>query len=80
LPRETRPTLRGSRRALRRVSSLVKGFETLRRAGYQPELAYFEVMHELKLIVEPPMYRAVSTHALLVSDTAEYGDYGSGPK
>ena len=63
------------------VSSLVKtGFETLVEAGYQPEIAYFEVMHELKLIVDL-MYRGglgFMRHS--ISDTAEYGDYVSGPK
>ncbi|MBV9100600.1 MAG: ketol-acid reductoisomerase [Candidatus Dormibacteraeota bacterium] len=63
------------------VSSLVKaGFETLVAAGYQPELAYFEVMHELKLIVDL-MYRGgLSYMRYSVSDTAEYGDYVSGPR
>ena len=63
------------------VSSLVKtGFETLVEAGYQPELAYFEVMHELKLIVDL-MYRGgLGFMRYSVSDTAEYGDYVSGPR
>ena len=63
------------------VSSLVKtGFETLVEAGYQPELAYFEVMHELKLIVDL-MYRGgLDFMRYSVSDTAEYGDYVSGPR
>ncbi|MGH7777957.1 MAG: ketol-acid reductoisomerase [Candidatus Dormibacterales bacterium] len=63
------------------VTSLVKaGFETLVEAGYQPEIAYFECLHELKLIVDL-MYRgglAFMRHS--VSDTAEYGDYTSGPR
>src|SRR5207247_3531818 len=63
------------------VSSLVKtGFETLVEAGYQPELAYFEVLHELKLIVDL-MYRgglAYMRHS--ISDTAEWGDYVAGPR
>jgi len=63
------------------VSSLVKtGFETLVEAGYQPEIAYFEVLHELKLIVDL-MYRGglgFMRHS--ISDTAEYGDYVSGPR
>ncbi|HEX6488871.1 MAG TPA: ketol-acid reductoisomerase [Candidatus Dormibacteraeota bacterium] len=63
------------------VSQLVKtGFETLVEAGYQPELAYFEVLHELKLIVDL-MYRgglAFMRHS--ISDTAEFGDYVSGPR
>ena len=63
------------------VSNLVKnGFETLVAAGYQPELAYFEVMHELKLIVDL-MYRGgLNFMRFSVSDTAEYGDYMSGPR
>ncbi len=63
------------------VSSLVKtGFETLVEAGYQPEVAYFEVLHELKLIVDL-MYRGgLGFMRYSVSDTAEYGDYVSGPR
>ncbi|HEV2139583.1 MAG TPA: ketol-acid reductoisomerase, partial [Candidatus Dormibacteraeota bacterium] len=63
------------------VSSLVKtGFETLVEAGYQPERAYFEVLHELKLIVDL-MYRGgLGFMRYSVSDTAEYGDYVSGPR
>ena len=56
------------------------GFETLTEAGYQPEVAYFECMHELKLIVDL-MYRgglAYMRHS--ISDTAEYGDYIAGPR
>ena len=63
------------------VSSLVKaGFATLVDAGYQPELAYFEVMHELKLIVDLMYQGGLSYMRYSVSDTAEYGDYTSGPK
>ncbi len=63
------------------VSALVKaGFETLTRAGYQPELAYFECMHELKLIVDL-MYRGGLNYMRhSVSDTAEWGDYTAGPR
>ncbi len=63
------------------VSHLVKaGFETLVEAGYQPELAYFEVLHELKLIVDL-MYRGgLNYMRYSISDTAEYGDYESGPR
>jgi ketol-acid reductoisomerase len=63
------------------TSSLVKaGFATLVEAGYQPELAYFEVLHELKLIVDL-MYRGgLDFMRFSVSDTAEYGDYVSGPR
>jgi ketol-acid reductoisomerase len=63
------------------TSALVKaGFEVLTEAGYQPELAYFEVLHELKLIVDL-MYRGgleYMRHS--ISDTAEWGDYVSGPR
>jgi len=63
------------------VSALVKSaFETLTAAGYQPEVAYFECLHELKLIVDL-MYRGgLSYMRYSVSDTAEYGDYVSGPR
>ena len=63
------------------VSALVKAaFETLVEAGYQPELAYFETMHELKLIVDL-MYRCgLNYMRFSVSDTAEFGDYVSGPR
>jgi ketol-acid reductoisomerase len=63
------------------VSALVKaGFDTLVQAGYQPELAYFECMHELKLIVDL-MYRGGLNYMRhSVSDTAEYGDYIAGPR
>jgi ketol-acid reductoisomerase len=63
------------------VSALVKaGFETLVEAGYQPEVAYFECMHELKLIVDL-MYRGgINYMRYSVSDTAEHGDYTGGPK
>jgi ketol-acid reductoisomerase len=63
------------------VSALVKAaFETLVEAGYQPELAYFETMHELKLIVDL-MYRGgLNFMRFSVSETAEFGDYVSGPR
>jgi len=63
------------------VSALVKaGFETLVEAGYQPEIAYFECMHELKLIVDL-MYRGGLNYMRhSVSDTAEHGDYTGGPR
>jgi len=63
------------------VSALIKaGFETLVEAGYQPEIAYFECMHELKLIVDL-MYRGgLNYMRYSVSDTAEYGDYTGGPQ
>ena len=63
------------------VSELVKaGFETLVEAGYQPEMAYFECLHELKLIVDL-MYRGgLNYMRYSVSDTAEHGDYTGGPR
>jgi ketol-acid reductoisomerase len=63
------------------VSALVKaGFETLVNAGYQPEIAYFECLHELKLIVDL-MYRGgLAYMRYSISDTAEYGDYTAGPR
>ena len=61
------------------VSSLVKaGFETLVEAGYQPEVAYFECMHELKLIVDLFYQGGLNYMRYSVSDTAEYGDYHAG--
>jgi ketol-acid reductoisomerase len=63
------------------VSALVKmGFETLVEAGYQPELAYFECMHELKLIVDLMYQGGLNYMRYSISDTAEFGDYVSGPK
>src|SRR3954469_7548189 len=62
------------------VSALVKaGFETLVEAGYQPEIAYFECMHELKLIVDLMYQGGLNYMRYSVSDTAEYGDYVAGP-
>jgi len=63
------------------VSELVmKGFETLIEAGYQPEVAYFECLHELKLIVDLMYEGGIAKQRWSVSDTAEYGDYVSGPR
>jgi ketol-acid reductoisomerase len=63
------------------VSQLVmKGFETLTEAGYQPEIAYFECLHELKLIVDLMYEGGIAKQRWSVSDTAEYGDYVSGPR
>lgn len=63
------------------VSALVKaGFETLVEAGYQPEVAYFECMHELKLIVDLFYQGGLSYMRYSVSDTAEWGDYIAGPR
>ena len=55
-------------------------FETLTEAGYQPEIAYFEVLHELKLIVDLMWEGGIAKQRWSVSDTAEYGDYVSGPR
>lgn len=63
------------------VSALVKAaFETLVEAGYQPEIAYFECMHELKLIVDLMYEGGLAYMRYSVSDTAEYGDYTRGPR
>jgi len=63
------------------VSALVKtAFETLVEAGYQPEVAYFECMHELKLIVDLFYVGGMKYMRYSVSDTAEYGDYSRGPR
>lgn len=63
------------------VSALVKaGFETLVEAGYQPEMAYFECMHELKLIVDLFYQGGLNYMRYSVSNTAEYGDYTRGPR
>ena len=63
------------------VSALVKaGFETLVEAGYRPEMAYFECMHELKLIVDLMYQGGLNYMRYSVSDTAEYGDYVAGPR
>lgn len=63
------------------VSALVKaGFETLVEAGYQPEIAYFECLHELKLIVDLIYRGGLNYMRYSVSDTAEYGDYTGGPQ
>ncbi len=79
---ETDPLLGERRRCLcGGVTALIKaGFDTLVDAGYAPELAYFECMHELKLIVDL-MYRGgLSFMRYSISDTAEYGDYTRGPR
>jgi len=63
------------------VSALVKaGFETLVEAGYQPEMAFFECMHELKLIVDLFYQGGLNYMRYSVSNTAEYGDYTRGPR
>jgi ketol-acid reductoisomerase len=63
------------------VSALIKaGFETLVEAGYQPEVAYFECLHEMKLIVDLMYQGGLAYMRYSVSDTAEYGDYSRGPR
>jgi ketol-acid reductoisomerase len=63
------------------VTALVKAaFETLLAAGYQPEIAYFECMHELKLLVDLMHEGGMTYMRYSISDTAEYGDYTRGPK
>ncbi|MDQ7992681.1 MAG: ketol-acid reductoisomerase [Propionicimonas sp.] len=63
------------------MSALVEaGFEVLTEAGYQPEVAYFECLHELKLIVDLMYEGGIAKQRWSVSDTAEYGDYVSGPR
>jgi len=63
------------------LSELIKaGFETLVEAGYQPEMAYFECMHEVKLIVDLFYQGGLNYMRYSVSNTAEYGDYSSGPR
>jgi len=59
---------------------IMYGFETLTEAGYKPEVAYFEVLHELKLIVDLMVEGGIAKQRWSVSDTAEYGDYVSGPR
>ena len=63
------------------VSELIRaGFETLVEAGYAPEIAYFECLHELKLIVDLIQEGGLGYMRYSVSDTAEYGDYTRGPR
>jgi ketol-acid reductoisomerase len=63
------------------VSNLIEaGFDTLVKAGYQPEIAYFECLHELKLIVDLIYEGGLEYMRYSVSDTAEFGDYSAGPK
>jgi ketol-acid reductoisomerase len=63
------------------LSELIKaGFETLVEAGYQPEAAYFECLHEMKLIVDLIYEGGLSYMRYSISDTAEWGDYTAGPK
>lgn len=62
------------------TSMIEAGFETLVEAGYQPELAYFEVCHEMKLIVDLIYEGGFAKMRNSISNTAEYGDYVSGPR
>ncbi len=63
------------------LSALIKaGFETLVEAGYQPELAYFECLHEVKLIVDLIVEGGLANMRYSISNTAEYGDYTRGPR
>lgn len=62
------------------LTSLVQaGFETLVEAGYQPEMAYFECLHEVKLIVDLMYEEGIAGMRYSISDTAEYGDVSRGP-
>ena len=81
-PRRPRPTCSASRpcSAAARPQLVQAGFETLVEAGYQPEVAYFECLHELKLIVDLMYEGGIAKQRWSVSDTAEYGDYVSGPR
>ena len=81
-PEETETDLFGEQTVLcGGVSALLKaGFETLVAAGYQPEIAYFECLHELKLIVDLIYRGGLNYMRYSVSDTAEYGDYTAGPR
>ena len=63
------------------LTSLVQaGFETLVDAGYQPEMAYFECLHEVKLIVDLMYEEGIAGMRYSISDTAEYGDLTRGPR
>lgn len=81
-PEETETDLFGEQSVLcGGVAALVQaGFETLVNAGYQPEIAYFECLHELKLIVDLIYQGGLGYMRYSVSDTAEYGDYTAGPR
>ncbi|SDG95889.1 ketol-acid reductoisomerase [Dyella sp. 333MFSha] len=59
---------------------VIKGFETLTEAGYRPEIAYYEVMHELKLIVDLFYEGGIARMLEFISETAQYGDYTRGPR
>ena len=59
---------------------VIKGFETLVEAGYKPEIAYYEVLHELKLIVDLLYQGGITKMLTFISETAQYGDYTRGPR
>jgi ketol-acid reductoisomerase len=66
---------------VRRLASLIKaGFETLTEAGYPPEMAYFECVHEVKLIVDLIYQGGLDYMRYSISNTAEYGDLTRGPR
>ncbi len=62
------------------VELIKKGFETLVEAGYQPEIAYFECLHEMKLIIDLVHAKGISFMNYSISDTAEYGEYSRGER
>ena len=63
------------------LTSLIKsGFETLVKAGYKPEMAYFECLHEIKLIVDLIYEGGIANMRYSISNTAEYGDFSRGPR
>jgi len=62
------------------VELIKKGFETLVEAGYQPEIAYFECLHEMKLIIDLIYEKGIGYMNYSISDTAEYGEYAVGPR
>lgn len=81
-PEETETDLFGEQAVLCGGMSelVVKGFETLVEAGYQPEVAYFECLHELKLIVDLMQEGGLAKMLSFISETAKYGDFVSGPR
>ena len=62
------------------VELIKNGYETLVEAGYEPEMAYFETVHEVKLIVDLIYEGGIANMNYSISNTAEYGEYVSGPK
>jgi ketol-acid reductoisomerase len=75
-----RPVRRAGRALRRRVELVKAGFETLVEAGYAPEMAYFECLHELKLIVDLMYEGGIANMNYSISNNAEYGEYVTGPK